>query len=183
MEVLERDRELAVLEACLGRARRGRGQLVWVRGEAGIGKTTLVDRFTERLRGARLVRGTCDPLVTPRAFGPLLDIYDRLGLGDGGDVEPTRDAVFRRLRDELLSEAWVTVAVIEDVHWADEATFDLLRFLGRRVVADAARVVADRASSWEPAARQKGVSIVAASAATVLPFKSSKAPWNRCLMP
>jgi DNA-binding CsgD family transcriptional regulator len=134
MALLERDSELAALQEHLAAARGGSGRLVWVQGEAGIGKTTLVDRFCAGVRGARVVHGVCDPMVTPRALGPVLDIAGRLGMLDVALGEAvSREQLFRGFLDELSSRSWVTVAVIEDAHWADEATLDLLRYTGRRI--------------------------------------------------
>jgi DNA-binding CsgD family transcriptional regulator/tetratricopeptide (TPR) repeat protein len=133
MELLERQAELAVLHGCLWAARRDGGRLLIVQGEAGIGKSVLVRRFCEEIRGARVLMSMCDPLATPRAFGPMLDIADRLGVSASWGADVSREAVFAWAHGELRSRNWSTVLVIEDVHWADEATLDLLRFLGRRL--------------------------------------------------
>jgi hypothetical protein len=86
---------------------------------------------------ARFLLGVCDPLFTPRALGPLSDIARQTGgwlaelLAAGGP----REAVFAAFLDELAqgSRPQVVVVVVEDAHWADEATLDLLVFLGRRL--------------------------------------------------
>jgi DNA-binding CsgD family transcriptional regulator/tetratricopeptide (TPR) repeat protein len=132
--LLERDEQLQVLDGCLASARRGHGRVVLVPGEPGIGKTALLQAFCARVRGARVLQAACDPLATPRPLGPLLDIADRLG-GALTDLDPraSRTALFRAFLDELASRSWVTVAVIEDAHWADEASLDLLRYLSRRI--------------------------------------------------
>jgi DNA-binding CsgD family transcriptional regulator/tetratricopeptide (TPR) repeat protein len=103
------------------------GRLVLVGGEAGVGKTALVRAFVE---DRRCLWGACDPLNTPRPLGPLLDIADAVGgemLGAGGP-----SAVVAALLHELRA-APGTVLVLEDVHWADEGTLDVLRLLGRRM--------------------------------------------------
>lgn len=108
--------------------------MVFVSGEAGIGKTALVDRFCADLPSRTLVRrGYCDALDTPRALGSLYDIartaddgLNRL-LAAGTD----RHTIFTAFLDLLAAAASVTV--VEDAHWADEATLDLLLFIGRRV--------------------------------------------------
>jgi DNA-binding CsgD family transcriptional regulator/tetratricopeptide (TPR) repeat protein len=132
--LLERNEQLALLETHLASARAGRGRVVLVPGEPGIGKTALLRAFCSRVRGARVLQGACDPLVTPRPLGPLLDIADRLG-GALTELDPlsSRDRLFRAFLAELASRSWVTVAVIEDAHWADEASLDLLRYLARRI--------------------------------------------------
>ena len=132
--LLERDAELETL-ARVGRdAAEGAGSVVLVRGEAGIGKTSLVGALRSHLPAeARMLVGYCDALSTPRPLGPFHDLAG--GLGDAltaalaaGD----RTAVADALRDELSQER-PTVLVIEDVHWADEATLDVLRLLVRRI--------------------------------------------------
>jgi predicted ATPase len=86
--MLERDGAMAHLAEALANARTGTGRLVLIAGEAGIGKTTLVDRFIRDHAGAdRVPRGGCDALATPRPLGPLYDMAPTLhglfvGLGD-----------------------------------------------------------------------------------------------------
>jgi DNA-binding CsgD family transcriptional regulator len=131
MDVLERDAHRAALDECLTSARNGDGRLVFVSGEAGIGKTTLVDGFCAGVRGARVAVGACDALDTPRPLGPLLEIAERLGL-----THPHAEVSLPWLLPamvEALSASHATVAVVEDAHWADEATLDVLRYVGRRV--------------------------------------------------
>ncbi|CAA9580742.1 MAG: transcriptional regulatory [uncultured Thermomicrobiales bacterium] len=136
MELLERDSFLTELGRLLRDATNGNGRLLFLGGEAGIGKTTLVAQFggTAR-RTARVLVGACDPLSTPRPLGPLADIVGVLR----GEVErlllasAPRDQVFRAFLAVLADGSGPTLVVFEDVHWADEATLDLLRFLGRRI--------------------------------------------------
>jgi DNA-binding CsgD family transcriptional regulator/tetratricopeptide (TPR) repeat protein len=135
VELLERGPYLEALAGLLGEAAGGEGRLAFVGGEAGAGKTSLVGHFCRSVRQrARVLTGACDPLTTPRPLGPVFDFSDGLDgetarlLQDGGN----RDAMFRRLRAGL-NGSLPTVVVFEDVHWADEATLDLIRFLGRRL--------------------------------------------------
>ena len=80
VELLERSAELDALDGHLAAVReQGRGRLVLVAGEAGIGKTALVRAFCERGRPGRVLRGACDALFTPRPLGPFVDIADELG--------------------------------------------------------------------------------------------------------
>ena len=132
-ELLERDGALASLRGAHSEARAGSGQLVLVSGEAGIGKTSLVRAFAFELgRSTRVLEGRCDALFTPRPLSPFADIARETNgafadaLERGGAHE-----VFDVLRDELASGD--TVLVLEDLHWADEATLDVLRLLGRRM--------------------------------------------------
>ncbi|MGE5249040.1 MAG: ATP-binding protein [Bacteroidota bacterium] len=134
MQVLERDSYLDELETTLEEVFSGQGRVALVSGEAGIGKTTLVERFTRAHRqSAHVLWGACDSLFTPRPLGPLHDIAAQTGgelasaLISGGD----RQAVFSACLAELQRGS--TIMVFEDVHWADEATLDLIKFLGRRV--------------------------------------------------
>jgi DNA-binding CsgD family transcriptional regulator/tetratricopeptide (TPR) repeat protein len=143
--LLERAAELSMLVDCLEAVERSsRGQVLLVGGEAGVGKTTLVRRFCEqRGQSARILWGACDPLFAPSPLGPLLDVAEETG----GELEAVvaRGAmpyeVAAALAHELSARA-PTVFVLEDVHWADEATLDVLRLLARRVEAVPALVVA-----------------------------------------
>lgn len=134
MALYERAAELAALGESLRAAARGGGRLVFVAGEAGIGKTSLVRHFCDAHRAVRVAVGMCDPSLTPRPLGPLADVAATWGgslqalLDDGAD----RTVLFRTFLEELTT-AGPTAVVIEDVHWADEATLDLLRFVGRRI--------------------------------------------------
>ena len=135
MELLERAAFLQTLAEYAGEARQGSGRLVLVSGESGMGKTALLEEFQHQLPDARWLWGGCDGLLTPRPLGPLFDIGTQL---DGEFAALCRNGAPReRLFTGFLAEigppAGFTVAVIEDVHWADEATIDLLSFLGRRL--------------------------------------------------
>ena len=132
-ELLERSDQLSELERILGGALGGRGRLVFVGGEAGAGKTALLRRFCEERGGARVLWGACDGLLTPGPLGPLFEIADATGgeldeLVRGGSRPHEIASV---LGDELARRP--TVLVLEDMHWADEATLDVLRLLGRKV--------------------------------------------------
>ena len=135
MELLERSMFLDTLSGYAAEARSGNGRLVLVSGESGIGKTAVVEAFQAQLHGARWLWGACDGLLTPRPLGPLFDIAAQAGgrLAELCGGNPTRDQLFEAFLAELDSPAAVTVAVVEDVHWADESTLDLLRFVGRRL--------------------------------------------------
>jgi DNA-binding CsgD family transcriptional regulator len=136
MQLLERESALETFGGWFAEARAGRGRLVLVGGEAGVGKTALVNEFALQQRpAARFLWGACDPLTTPRPLGPLADVAPALGgrldqlLRDEAPREVLFPALLGRLRDSRVA----TVLVVEDVHWADEATLDLLRFLARRL--------------------------------------------------
>jgi predicted ATPase/DNA-binding CsgD family transcriptional regulator len=134
MDLLERAGLLDELNGVLAATVDG-GRVVLLAGEAGIGKSALVRRFTERRPAdTRLLLGACDPLLTPRALGPLHDIARQTGGRLAGLLasEGQREAVFAAFLDQLAQPPR-PVVVVEDAHWADEATLDLLVFLGRRL--------------------------------------------------
>lgn len=105
-----------------------------VHGEAGIGKSSVVRALRSRLPAeARLLVGWCDALSTPRTLGPLKDIAPALGAPAVRALASSdREGVMSSLR-AALETGPATALVVEDIHWADEATLDVLRFLGRRV--------------------------------------------------
>jgi DNA-binding CsgD family transcriptional regulator/tetratricopeptide (TPR) repeat protein len=140
MELLERSEALGLLDGLLTATATG-GRIAVVTGEAGAGKSVLVGEFGARLGPrVRMLWGLCDPLVSPRPLGPLHDIGRQLGgalaerLAEV-DADQRRRAVFDALLDALdgPSQRPRPVLVVEDAHWADEATLDLLAFLGRRL--------------------------------------------------
>jgi DNA-binding CsgD family transcriptional regulator len=135
-EFLERGVFLQTLSARLDSARNGTGALVFVGGEAGVGKTTLVRRFCEIARdAARIAWGICDPLSTPSALGPVVEIAAVLDEGIARSlVDPRRRrSAFRSLLGPSPVRGKPSVLVLEDIHWADAATLDFLRFAGRRI--------------------------------------------------
>jgi DNA-binding CsgD family transcriptional regulator/tetratricopeptide (TPR) repeat protein len=141
--LLERADELSTLSESLETVRRSsRGQVLLVGGEAGVGKTTLLRRFCDgSSTPARVLWGACDPLFTPRPLGPLLAIgHDSAGALGSAVESGMPYEVMAALADELRARA-PAVFVLEDVHWADEATLDVVRLLARRVETVPALVV------------------------------------------
>ncbi len=135
MDLLERDGALAAVGEALEEAASGSGRVVLVAGEAGIGKSSLLAEVPRVFGGRRLfLVGACDPLLTPRALGPFHDIARQAGgaLSEAIRDEGRREDLVAALLDEL-DAAPPRVLVVEDVHWADEASLDLLALLGRRV--------------------------------------------------
>ncbi len=118
-----------------GEARKAQGRLVLVAGEAGVGKSALVEQLQRDLPEAGWFWGACDGLFTPRPLGPLFDIAAKLGgeLLELSRAGAPREALFGALLRQVSKPDALHVVVVEDVHWADEATMDLLRFLGRRI--------------------------------------------------
>ena len=133
--LLEREPELGVLRAAVVEAAAGRGSVVLVLGEAGIGKTSLLRAFLDGVGGsAAVLSGSCDDLLTPRALGPLRDAArGRRGPLADALAGANPGAVFSAVTDELSGGAHPTVLVVEDVHWADSATLDVVRYVGRRI--------------------------------------------------
>jgi predicted ATPase len=132
--LLERDDQLAAAAGYLADAAEGRGRLLFVAGEAGVGKTTFVTEVVAAAGAARVAIGRCDGSATPAPLGPLAEMLP--ALPDG--VWPTgasRYEVFTAVTAALAEPppAAPHLLVIEDAHWADEATLDLIRHLARRV--------------------------------------------------
>ena len=170
-EVLGRDAELATLRSRLDRALAGERQVVFVTGEAGIGKTTLVDSLLHQAatHGIRMARGQClDQFGAGEAYLPILDALSRLGRGPGGEpvvaclrqfapawllelpslIGPeeresagghhaggaTRERMLREIAEaiEAMTIEAPLIIVIEDLHWSDYSTLDLIAYLARR---------------------------------------------------
>ena len=136
MGLLERDIYLEDLTECLDAAAAGQGGIALVLGEAGIGKTSLLRQFVQQQEIAkRVLWGGCEALFTPHPLAPLYDIARQIGgefpaaLADAGG----RDVVFNLTIDALSRGPMPTILIIEDAHWADDATLDLIKFLGRRL--------------------------------------------------
>jgi DNA-binding CsgD family transcriptional regulator len=136
MHLLERQEQLESLNRCLQEARAGAGKLVLVAGEAGLGKSSLVERFAlDRRHDAQTLWGACDGLATPRALAPVHEIAVQISVLDRRATpdDESRDWLFRSLFEYFARPECNCVVVLEDLHWADEATLDFLRFIGRRI--------------------------------------------------
>jgi DNA-binding CsgD family transcriptional regulator/tetratricopeptide (TPR) repeat protein/GTPase SAR1 family protein len=134
-DLLEREAELDLLGRALADAAGGRGSAVVVVGEAGIGKSTLVNRFAGSLDGTTdALIGLCDDLTIPRPLAPFRDLAGAVGakLTEAIHSGASPHEVYPLLLDEL-SGPRPTVLVLEDVHWADDATLDAATFVARRI--------------------------------------------------
>lgn len=137
MELIEREQQLNSLADAWRQVTFGNGRIVLVSGEAGIGKTALIERFVADQGGAaRVLRGGCDALFSPRPLGPFVEIAAQTGqpelerlVQSGGDRLAFSAALFLHLQ----KQATPTLLILEDLHWADEATLDVLKYLGRRI--------------------------------------------------
>jgi hypothetical protein len=132
-DLLERDAILDDLRAALDDAVAGAGRMVFVAGPSGVGKTAVVSAFATGC-GCPVRWGACDPLSSPVPLAPIADVA---AAARGGALQAVLDRpstaheVFGALRDEVAAAP--SVLIVEDLHWADEATLDVLRILGRRI--------------------------------------------------
>lgn len=132
-DLIERDALLATLRERLAAAAAG-GTVALVAGEAGVGKTSVLRALArERAATAPVWWGACDALETPHPLAPLLDIAREQRPRFAAALGGPRPALFEAVLDELRLAAAPVLVVIEDAHWADDATLDLLKFLGRRI--------------------------------------------------
>jgi DNA-binding CsgD family transcriptional regulator/tetratricopeptide (TPR) repeat protein len=151
-ELLERGLELSALADCADEVREhGAGRIAVVNGEAGSGKTTLLRRFVDGFDGWTLW-GACDPLFTPRPLGPLHDVADAVGadlpelLRGDASLYAVSSILVQALRERPGS-----LLVLEDLHWADAATLDVIKLLARRIESVPALVVVTfRSDELEP---------------------------------
>jgi AAA ATPase domain len=144
MALLERGDFLDRLGEFADDAAQGRGRFVLVEGEAGVGKTSLLEAFRQRRPDLRWWWSGCDGSFTPRPLGPLFEIAFLVG----GRLLPLcrddtdRRELFAAFLAEVAGSDIPTVVVVEDLHWADGATLDWLRYLARRIAGTHAMVVA-----------------------------------------
>jgi DNA-binding CsgD family transcriptional regulator/tetratricopeptide (TPR) repeat protein len=133
VELLERSVLLDDLRDGLVAATTGAGRVIVLEGEAGVGKSSVLRALAARPpNGVRVLWGSCDALATPRPLGPLADMVARGATATAARV--AERAPIHDVFDAFLADLRTpTVAVMEDLHWADEATLDLLRFVGRRI--------------------------------------------------
>ncbi|MBV9001556.1 MAG: AAA family ATPase, partial [Solirubrobacterales bacterium] len=154
----ERVEQLSALRDCLAAVReRSRGQMILLRGEAGIGKTALLQSFCGELGpSVRVLWADCEPLLVPRPLGPFLDLAHDVGgeLSEAVGAGAKPHAVASLLVGELAHRGPTSVVVLEDVQWADEATLDVLRLVARRLSEVSALLVvtyrSDELGPWHP---------------------------------
>jgi DNA-binding CsgD family transcriptional regulator/tetratricopeptide (TPR) repeat protein len=136
MELVERSAYLEKLDLFYQRVLNGEGHTVFLFGEAGVGKTSVVNQFIkENTNKGSVLTGACDSLFTPRPLGPLVDVAGQVSVEFQQMLrrESDRAIIFSSLIDELSSRNLPVILVFEDIHWADEATIDLIKFLARRI--------------------------------------------------
>ena len=106
-----------------------------VAGEAGVGKSALVRSFcAEAAESTRVLTGACDPLFMPRPLGPFVDVARTMG-GTPDDLvrSGSNPYSFTEAVVDELTPVPPTIVLLEDVHWADEATLDVIRFVAGRI--------------------------------------------------
>lgn len=135
MALIERDYASRRLLDAVEQARGGTGLTALVSGEAGIGKTSLVRQLAEHPAGIRVLSGGCEALFSPRPLGPVYDMAADFGGDIHGmlGVEGRRAELFAALYANLRDAPSPTLLVFEDLHWADAATLDLVKYLARRI--------------------------------------------------
>lgn len=134
--LIERDDIIQRILQAVETSRDGHGGMVLVSGEAGVGKTALLSQLRrQQPDNCTVLWGACDALFTPRALGPVQDMAPGLGLRvQRALAEGTATSqLFSLLLEQLDSQSDPTVMVFEDVHWADHATLDLIKYLARRI--------------------------------------------------
>ncbi|MBZ0112955.1 MAG: AAA family ATPase [Thermoanaerobaculia bacterium] len=133
LHLVERERELNQLAELLSES-KDEGRIALVLGEAGIGKTALLESFVASF-APLAVWGGCDALFTPRPLAPVQDLAKSLGgvLKKSIASGSPRFEIFQATLVALEQANKPCVVVVEDLHWADEATLDWLKFLGRRL--------------------------------------------------
>jgi DNA-binding CsgD family transcriptional regulator len=146
-----RERELAVLHQNVDAAMGGHGGLVLIGGEAGIGKTALAETVCREAteRGARVLVGHCYDLTETPPYGPWIELFGRYRQTDDlpslpdafarrGTVGPvaSQAALFQQALDFFVALAarHPLVILLDDLHWADSASLDLLRVLARSLM-------------------------------------------------
>jgi len=130
MELIERAEHLTALHDKYKDMAAGEGHCIMLSGEAGIGKTALVRAFCQEHRHhAKVYLGTCDALFTPRPLAPVYDIIWQIW----EDFPDDRSTLFSNFLQRFDQQTGPSLLVFEDIHWADEATIDFIKFLARRI--------------------------------------------------
>ena len=136
MELIERSWFLDALQKQFDKTSTGEGHTIFVSGEAGIGKTSLLKAFCRQQKKKSFIyQGACDALFTPRPLAPLYDIgwQIRDDFWTTNEEVEDRPALFSRFIHELDIKNETVILLFEDIHWADEATLDFIKFLARRI--------------------------------------------------
>lgn len=143
-----RARELVTLRKCLAATVEGHGRLALIGGEAGIGKTALANALAQeaRAQGVLVLAGYCYDLTETPPYGPWIEVLSQaplldhptlLTLGDAAEWATNRAALFAQVREFVgtVAQEQPLLVLLEDLHWADPGSLDLLRFLARSAAA------------------------------------------------
>jgi DNA-binding CsgD family transcriptional regulator len=136
MELIERAEFLATLQNKFQTVVEGEGHCIFLSGMTGMGKTSLVNVFCKEIKySCNIYRGTCDALFTPRPLAPLYDIAGQLrnDFWQNSESMADRAGLFSWFFYELANKKATSLIVFEDIHWADEATLDFIKFFARRI--------------------------------------------------
>jgi DNA-binding CsgD family transcriptional regulator len=136
MELIERDDFLALLRNRFKKIASEEGHCFFIMGEAGIGKTSLVKTFLKEVENDSVEYvGACDSLFTPRPLAPLYDLALQIKEDWVNNIHSisSRTELFTKFVQELTYKVKPVVLVFEDIHWADEATLDFVKFFARRI--------------------------------------------------
>lgn len=136
--LLERDESLRLLREAVAALAQGEapGRCVLLPGEAGIGKTALLQAARAATQAqADWWWGSSEPLLAPLPLAPLIDMLPAMPSRLADRVRQGGSALVAELLVHAQHASRPLVMVFDDVHWADGATLDLLRILGRRVAA------------------------------------------------
>ena len=152
--LLEREGPLEDLLGAARGAAAGHGGIVLLEGEAVMGKTSLLHEFARQADGeCRMLSGWCEALFTARPLGPLQDMAPALDPDVGALLEQAAppERLFPAVLNALQSANGARALIFEDVHWADNATLDLIKYLGRRISLLRQRYPAGRRACSRPA--------------------------------
>lgn len=136
MELIEREGLFAILRSEFQKSITGEGRCIFLGGEAGIGKTSLVKAFCkEQGKNCNIYEGACDAMFTPRPLAPLYDIMWQLNsqLWPNQATIDDRSALFSEFFQEISNQQKISLVIFEDIQWADEATLDFIKFFARRI--------------------------------------------------
>jgi len=136
MELIEREGFLDLLDKGFRKIASGEGHCFFIMGEAGIGKTSLVKTFLGQVQHESITYiGGCDSLFTPRPLAPLYDLALQINADLADKIQSilSRTELFSKFVQELTQKNKPVVLVFEDIHWADEATLDFIKFFARRI--------------------------------------------------
>src|SRR6476660_369344 len=136
MQLIEREGLLTFLQKQFNNVTEEEGHCIFISGEAGIGKTALVKAFCKQQQdNSNIYHGVCDALFTPRPLAPLYDILWQVNsnLWPASQTIEEFSELFSKFFYELSKQKEKSIIVFEDIHWADEATLDFIKFFARRI--------------------------------------------------